>query len=455
MRCPVLRALFKRLRMSGPHAYVTIYPYLLTAMLLSGCSAPSQSTAPTQASTSSSTGVEEVENAVEFEWHEVAFDDLVPDDLSVDMVQSWNAMGMDDHGRVYIGFTSVRDGGSSEDFVVFRYDPATDEREYLATFQDIAAASDNLEEGENIPKGHTRMIWADGVMYMGSQGFHDFKQGIDELPNYRGSHLFAYDTDQDSWVDVSRRLPGGVVTAQQGIVALNIMRDEELLVGLTHPHSDLVFYDYKADRMDRVVPGIPWRLGNPLSREMIVAPSGNIYTYRGTEELSRRDEVHPVWVYNIYTQEMKETAFTMTNGFWIGQTETRDGSTIYVSTTNGQLYEFDVATETFADLGHMLTNEDYASGRRVRFQYGLVLSPDETKIYFIPSEIENPQGSGELYEFDIATGEVTFVQQLPVGIYTSGDVRDDEHIYFAHFGNEGNLWSGDVRLMAIEIPQSP
>lgn len=77
--------------------------------------------------------------------------------------------------------------------------------------------------------------------------------------------------------------------------------------------------------------------------------------------------MHPVWVYDIHTEEMKETAFTMTHGFWIGRTETRDGSTIYVSTTNGQLYEFDVA----------------------------------------------------------------------------------------HFGNGGNLWSGDVRLMAIEMPQSP
>ena len=31
----------------------------------------------------------------------------------------------------------------------------------------------------------------EGVMYMGFQGFHDFKQDIDELSNYRGSHIFA------------------------------------------------------------------------------------------------------------------------------------------------------------------------------------------------------------------------------------------------------------------------
>jgi hypothetical protein len=240
-----------------------------------------------------------------------------------------------------------------------------------------------------------------------------------------------------------------VLIEQQGIVALNILRKENLLVGLTHPHSDIVLFDYQSNQIDRIVPGIPWKLGNPLSREIVVAPSGNIYTYRGTEDPAQRDEVHPVWVYNIHTGRMKETEFTMSNGFWIGQTETRDGTKIYVSTTNGQLYEFDVPTETFTDLGHMLPRDQYDAGRRIRYQYGLVLSPDEDVIYFVPSDIQNPTGSGELFQYEIESGEVTFVQQLPVGVYTSGDLRDEENVYFAHFGSERNPWGGDVRLMVI------
>jgi len=368
------------------------------------------------------------------------------------MYQCWNGMGMDNQGRVYIGYTSFRDSGDREDFVVFRYDPAIGERIFLGTFIDIIDAEGNLQEGESIPKGHTRMIFADGKMYMGSQGFHDFKWEIDELPEYRGSHILAYDTEDGSWQDMSADLPGGVVTENQGIVALNILRDEGLLVGLAHPHSDIVLYDYKSNQVKEIIPGIPWKYGNPLSREVIVTPGGNIYTYRGTEDPKQRDEVNPVWVYNIHTGEMKETDFMMTNGFWIGQTETRDGSKIYVSTTNGQLYEFDVAAETFRDLGHMLPKEDYEAGRRIQYQYGPTLSPDEKKIYFIPSVIVNPEGSGELYEYDIASGEVTFVQQLPVGIYTNGDLRDDENIYYAHFGSERQLWSGNVRLMIISVP---
>ena len=127
---------------------------------------------------------------MEFDWYEGSFEDLIPDDLHLEMVQCWNGTGMDDQGRVYIGFTSYRDARKSEDFVVFRYDPRTGERTFLGSFQDIAAANNNLQEGESIPKGHTRMIFADGVMYMGFQGFHDFNREIKELPNYRGSHIF-------------------------------------------------------------------------------------------------------------------------------------------------------------------------------------------------------------------------------------------------------------------------
>ena len=59
-------------------------------------------------------------------------------------------------------------------------------------------------EGENIPKGHTRLIFADGKVYMGSQGFHDLKNEIDDLPRYRGAHIFAFGTATNGWQDLRR-----------------------------------------------------------------------------------------------------------------------------------------------------------------------------------------------------------------------------------------------------------
>lgn len=391
------------------------------------------------------------------EFSQIAFGDIAPSGM--DMQQCWNAMGIDDQGRIYIGFTSVRRDGR-DDFAVFRYDPRTGKRDFLGTFLDIVAAAGNSKYGETIPKGHTRMIFADGKMYMTSQSFHDLKWEIDSLPTYRGSHLFAFDTATEKWQDLSASLPDGVVTRNEGIVSLNIFAKENLLVGLAHPSSNLVLFDYRTNRLVQMVPGIPWKLGNPLSREVIVAPSGNIYTYRGTEAVEQRHETHTVWVYDLHTGQMEDTGIAMTNGFWIGQTQKRDGSKIYINTTGGELYEFDAATETFRDLGYELPATDL---RFIDYTYAVTLSPDETKLYYVLSVIEKPGatvstgngGSGELYHYDLGTGQIHFVQQLPVGIYTSADVRDGENIYLSHFGGTAELWSGNPRLFILHISPQP
>ncbi len=382
-------------------------------------------------------------------WTEVSFDDLAP--AGMELRQCWNGMGQDDRGRVYIGFTSTRADGR-EDFPVFRYDPETRERSFLGTLLDVVAAAGNSRPGENIPKGHTRIVFADGRMYLASQGFHDLKGGIDSLPSYRGSHLFAFDTETETWQDLSAPLPGGVVTAHEGIVSLNVLRGEHLLVGLAHPSSDIVLYDYAAGRLAGVIPGIPWELGNPLSREIVVAPSGRLYTYRGTEDPAQRDAKHDVWVYDPRARRMSNTGVSHSGGFWIGQTEKHDGSRIYVSTTTGRLYEFDTARETFRDLGVMLPGDQLAAGRQVLFTYAITLSPDERRIYIVLSVLDRPQGSGELYAYDIASGRFSFVRQLPVGIYTSADLRDAGNVYFSHFGSPADLWSGSPRLFILHVP---
>ena len=387
-------------------------------------------------------------SANDIRWAEIDFDDLTPGYVSLQ--QCWNGMGMDDQGRIYIGFTSMRHSGG-EDFVVFRYDPRSGVKTFLGTLIDVAEAAGNLAPGESIPKGHTRLIYADGIIYLGSQGFHDFKWEIDDLPKYRGAHIFAFDTQKGTWRDLAAKMPDGVILKNQGIVALGIQRDQHLLVGLAHPYSDIILYDYQEETLKDVIPGIPWQLGNPLSREVILAPSGRIYTYRGTEDPSQRDESHPVWVYDPQSGEMTSTGFEMTQGFWIGQTEKRDGSKIYVSTTNGQLYEFDTALETFKDLGYLLPEYEVAAGRRITYMYGVTLSPDEKKLYYVPSVLENPDGTGELYAYDLETSEVEFIQYLPRGIYTAADLRDDENIYLAHFGTLENLWSGRARLMMLNF----
>jgi hypothetical protein len=374
----------------------------------------------------------------------IGFDDIAP--AGVTLKQCWNAMGMDGQERIYIGFTSARVDGR-EDFVVFRYDTSTGERRFLGTFMDASQAAGNLRPAEEIPKGHTRMLEIDGRMYMGSQGFHDLKAAIDTLPSYRGSHLYAYDPSSEKLQDISQPFPGGVVTEHQGLIALSHAPGSDLLVGLAHPSSDIVLFDYKHGRVQQVVPGIPWRLGNPLSREVVATRKGKIYTYRGTEDPADRDEVHRIWVYDLKSKASTETSYTATGGFWNGQTWTRDGETIYLATVNGELYKLDVATEVFTHLGHFLPQQEFAAGVRVNSLYGITLSADEKRIYGIPRRSGSSQSN--LYSYEIATGAVTLVGALAPAIYAGSHMRDSQgNIYFARFG-DGKSWEGNVRLVIV------
>ena len=362
----------------------------------------------------------------------IRFDDIAP--AGMVLQQCWNAIGMDDQERVYIGFTARRADGR-EDFAVFRYDPATGHRRLLGTFMEASAAAGNLHPGEEIPKGHTHFVALDGRLYMGSQGFHDLKRGIGTLPTYRGSHLYAYDTATDVFEEVSRSLPGGVVTRHTGLIALAAVPGRRLLAGLEHPSSNIVLFDTGANRVQAIVPGIPWREGNPLSREIVATRQGRIYTYRGSEEPRHRARRHAIWVHDLNTGESRPTTETATGGFWNGQSGTRDGETIFLSTVNGELYRLDTASGRVSALGHLLPKADVDAGERIDQLYGITLSADETRIYAVPRRHRSKEST--LYAHEIATGIVTRVGRLEPALYAGSHVRDSRgNFYVGRFGSD-------------------
>lgn len=368
----------------------------------------------------------------------VRFDDIAPKGMVLQ--QCWNAIGMDRQERVYIGFTGRRADGR-EDFAVFRYDPATGSRRLLGSFMETSRSAGNLRPGEEIPKGHTHLVALQGRIFMGSQGFHDLKGDISGLPAYRGSHLYAWDVAAEVLEDLSRSLPGGVLTRHTGIVALTAVPGRNVLAGLEHPSSNIVLFDADANRVSAIVPGIPWREGNPLSREIVATRQGKIYTYRGTEEPRHRTRRHAIWVHDLATGETRPTSSTATGGFWNGQSGTRDGETIFLSTVNGELYRLDTASGHFTHLGHFLPRAEYEAGERIDQLYGITLSADETRIYAVPRRSGSRESN--LYAYEIATGMVTRVGRLEPALYAGSHVRDSRgNVYLGQFGTgastEGN-----------------
>lgn len=387
------------------------------------------------------TNVETLANDVQLTY--ITFDDMVPDGYTLS--ECWNGIGMDDDGVIYIGWTS-KHADDFEDFLLYSYDPVTEVRNFIGTMMEASRQADNLLEGEQIPKGHTKIICVDNKMYLASQGFHDFKEEIDDLPNFRGSHLYEYDIETGVFRDLSADLPGGVVTEHEGIVALTYKEDTNELIGLTHPHSNMVFYDLDDYQVNKVVDGIPWVLNNPLSREVIADKYGKVYTYRGTEYPNVQDQVFNMWVYDTETDEMSQTDQLFNGGFWSGQVTTKDGETTYISTVNGHLFSLDTSEGTVEDLGLMVPVNMQIAKIQPMYLYDITLSADEKSIYGLPAG-----DYGDLFKYDIDRGMTSSIAKLDDEVYSSNNLMGKNgEMYFAKF----DAWDfGDVALLIVELPE--
>jgi len=377
----------------------------------------------------------------------VPFEDVAPPYLT--LTESWNALGTDDQDRVYIVWTSTRDDGRG-DAALFRYTHRTGAREFLGSFIDVATRQGNIRPGEEIPKGHTRILQVGRKLYLGSQGFHDFKEGIDDLPNYRGAHLFSYDLDTGAFDDVSRNLPGGVLLPHQGIVALNHSPELGLLVGLAHPLGDIVLYDLRSGTVRKVVPGIPWALNHVVSREIVVTRTGKVYTYRGPEDPSLHAITDEVWEYDIAADRMRGTGQFLEGGFWNGQAVTRNRSTIYLSTVSGELYRLDVASGRFTHLGHFTDPVDYndPAQYRVMYLYGIGLTVAEDALVGLPIIAPvaiDGDSATRLTTYRIPTRRFTKHQDTNIQVFTGSNHRDRAgHLYQAAFD-----WDHNCHLAVI------
>jgi len=385
----------------------------------------------------------------------VTFDDLTPEGYR--LTQSWDAMGMCTNETVYVGFTAFRPDGL-EDFLLFSYNHTSGRRRFIGSFMQAAQAAGNLEYGEEMPKGHTRLVYANGMLYMTSQGFHDFKESLDRLEEYRGAHLFRYDIANGEFTNVTAHLPDGVIIPHEGIIALKYMPSAGYLVGLTHPHSNLVFIDMETYEVSRVAQGIPWSPGLVVSRDLVVDDiNQRVFIYRGPENVYRIPgsiytsftamNAFPVYMYDLATDALSVIMSPVEGGMW-GTTLVRsDGQKAYVSTVGGFLVEIDFATPRARIIGNLLPREFVRAGHRLNSLYHITFSPDETRLYTIPTYAGYITG---LYEFDLYTRESVRLVELPARVYTGNGIIDSGgNLYFAAFGYHN--WSGDCRLMIIEI----
>ena len=387
-----------------------------------------------------------------------SFSKLVPAAKYI-ISESWMASGYDSvSDTVFVGFTAKRPdmlnakSEQIEDFALFAYSPTGGTVIFIDSFIEASKRAGNYLENEEIPKGHTKLVVVDGKVYMGSQSFHDFKEksvADATLSDYRGAHLYCYDIAKKTLTDLSQSMSGGVVLKNEGIIALSYMPSRRLLVGLTHPRSNLIFIHVDTHKVVRNATGIPWanKGENYVSREVVVS-GDRVYMARGTECYwipSTYTDSFYVYYHDYAANKTVKTSEQYNGGFWNGQATTKDGRYTYISTVYGQLYRLDNKSYAFNWVGDMNPgNTDIIA------LYSISLSPDDKRVFYIPSFYP----TAGLAEFNLETKQVKFLKTgLHDGIYTGNSIVDKHgNYYFVHFGSNNPMqYSGNCELTRFKV----
>ncbi len=362
----------------------------------------------------------------------ISFSDIKPRGFPLQFC--WNNIGIDSMDNIFIGFGNDKEENPDVkgDVAIFKYNSNKDEKELLGTFINTLEKSGNLEIGEQAPKGHTDMVYYRGLVYMGTQSYGNANK---TTPSDFGSHLLAYDVENDTLLDISKGFSDGYIQKLRGLYAISPIPGTDYLAGLGSPQGDILLIDLKNYEVDTIVPG---EHKNNITRNIITTADGRIFYTWGWEKT--------LYIYDIYAKEKREISIPVHGGkpFMNGWARTVDRSKVYLSDPEGTVYYLDTENETLSILGSM------GSGI-----LSIVLSENEKKLYSITKN-----DGYKLIEMDVETGNAdeiyTFSESFGQGNYTftGNNIRDSKgNIYFARHQLKQDNTSGqyDGELVKITI----
>jgi hypothetical protein len=369
-------------------------------------------------------------SSAEVSLRKISFSDIKP--AEVPLAINFEAIGMDPVTEDIYVVLGTDTWQSPQDAHVFRYNPHTEEKEYLGSLRGAAAAADNLgpcdkwSGVEEIPKGHAAVPYLNGKMFIGTQPWHDHGNAD---PNFRGSHVIAVDCATGELEDLAAAHPDGVFQKHQGFMDAVVSPGKDLLVLESHPEIDLVVFD---PALNEIVDIIQGPRSGAITRDIAVTPYGKVFYSYGFGNTS-------VYIADLNTGDVKPAGFSTSPGFWNGRTVTRDGKVIYINDYS-KLYRID----TRGDEQTEVMEEIYDF--HVSCIWGINLSLDEKKIYIIPCE-----GDATLIELNLETMERTGLLSTGCSHVCGGDVRDSKgRIYFVE-----QSWSGswDSSLLQVDVSE--
>jgi beta-glucanase (GH16 family) len=361
-------------------------------------------------------------------------DSVIPD-------QCWHSVGAGPNGDIYISGMDHKENSG-----VYRLSVNEDILRYVGDARSASEAAGNWQAGETAQKFHNGPTYLGGKMWVATADNTDIDSGY---MNTRGFHWYAYDINTGKFSDMSASEPGGVGASHLQLIAVAPDPSNNVLYGMANAAGDIVRYDVSTGRTTN--------LGRPSSftqyiyvnRFMWVDSCGTLYFSAGNID-PQWNQGEPVSVYghlHTYTPGVgfdDSFQLSVATSIEVGQW-TKDRKHCYVMDDRGNLYRFDDEGPAWIHLGDIIP----AGNGSV---WSLQLCPGEDKIYTFWGE-----GSKQLYEYDINTGQVTTivnnVSQLSSevagqGFITGYDAWDNSGcFYVAAFTMYGG---GNVILMRVD-----
>ncbi len=351
--------------------------------------------------------------------------------------ESWHATASAPDGAIYIGGMDHRTNAA-----LYRLDPASGQLRYVGDARSASEAAGNWRPGETAQKFHTRPLWLDGRVYVGSLD----RSGLnDEFLARRGFHWYAYDPASERFTDLSADEPGGSADVHGGVVTLAADPARRVIYGAGVPTGDLYRYDVRAGRTTK--------LGRPPSydrayvyagRVMWVDAAGRLYFTSGNPRTG--DYPPSIYAHVHYYDpasgfgERRDWPLVEPRALETGQC-LDDGARCFFADDRGHVYRYTRDGPSWSYVGQVKT-----PGHDL-WLWMFQVRPDGRKAYAATSAWA---GESALYEFDLASGETRrlcgFEQLAPelarAIMHTGYAAWDSEgRLYFASFspGSDRNV----------------
>lgn len=313
---------------------------------------------------------------------------------------TYNAISAASDGRIYyvLSSDSVETGGK-----MYRYDPLTDQTEFLADLTDVCGETDTAA----IPQGksHVRFFERNGKLYFSTHvGFYELIDGMDRLPVnppagyslYPGGHILTYDLVTGTFEDLAT-IPGG-----EGMVSMTMDVKRGHIFGISWPTGRFIHYDADNNVLKNLgkisgngeagTPGDDFRT---LCRSLLVHPDtgtvyfsvaeGTILSYTpGDETITPLENADLKLDYfgKYDPTRPGSMGYNWRKIFWYDAEKVAYG----VHGNSGYLFRFDPVTQQVEIVDRITSLPSQKSGMFDQFSYGylgFILGPDQETIYYL------------------------------------------------------------------------